>query len=204
LPRLFDPFFAGGGLDTGGGTGFGLGLCHGIVTALGGEITVESENDRGSVFRVALPAARSTVVQAPTVAETPTVEPGSPSPRRRLLLIDDERDIGRVFERVLGGDHDVAIEHDPRAALTRLQAGERFDLVFCDVMMPGFSGVDLFRAVRASVPGLEQRIVFVTGGVVGDEAQAFLATTTNPVLVKPFALAELRALVRQRLAVHAA
>lgn len=197
VPRVFDPFFAGGGLDA--GTGFGLGLCHGIVTALGGEITVESELDRGSVFRVTLPAARS------TVAETPVApEPGGPGPRRRLLLVDDDRDIGRVFERVLGGDHDLAIEHDPRAALARLQAGERFDLVFCDVMMPRFSGVDLYRAVRASVPGLEQRIVFVTGGAVGDEAQAFLATTTNPVLAKPFALEELRALVRQRLAVHAA
>lgn len=199
LPRVFDPFFAGGGLEAGSGTGFGLGLCHGIVIALGGEITVESEVDRGSVFRVTLPAARSTVAEAPVDAE-----PRGAGPRRRLLLIDDERDIGRVFGRVLGVEHDVAIEHDPRAALARLQAGEHFDLVFCDVMMPGFSGVDLYRAVRASVPGLEHRIVFVTGGAVGDEAQAFLATTTNPVLAKPFALEELRALVRQRLAVHAA
>jgi two-component system cell cycle sensor histidine kinase/response regulator CckA len=205
LPRIFDPFFAGGGLEPGSGTGFALGVCHGIVTALGGEITVESELDHGSVFRVTLPAARSTVAEASTVAETRRdAEPRGTGPRRRLLLIDDERDIGRVFERVLGVEHDVAIEHDPRAALARLQAGEHFDLVFCDVMMPGFSGVDLFRAVRASVPGLEQRIVFVTGGAVGDEAQAFLATTTNPVLAKPFALEELRALVRQRLAVHAA
>lgn len=199
LPRLFDPFFAGGGLDARTGTGFGLGVCHGIVTALGGEITVESELERGSMFRVTLPPARRNATEAPAVTER-----GEKVPRRRLLLIDDEPDIGRVFERVLGADHDLAIEHDPRVALARLEAGERFDLVFCDLMMPRFSGVDLFRAVRARLPGVEERIVFVTGGAVGDEAQAFLATTTNPVLAKPFAIEELRSLVRQRLAVHAA
>ena len=196
LTRIFDPFFVAPSSAAGGG--LGLGLCHGVVSALGGEITVESEVDRGSVFVVKLPGARGRRVVEPAVPEVAAVKRG------RILVIDDDVQLGRVFERVLGGDHDVVVEHDPRSGLARLMAGEWFDLVFCDVMMPGLDGVALFNEVRAALPELAQRIVFVTGGVVGEAAQAFVASTRNVVLAKPFGPAELRAVVRECLARHAA
>lgn len=196
LKRIFDPFFVAPSSAAGGG--LGLGLCHGVVSALGGEITVESEVDRGSVFVVKLPGARGRRVVEPAVPEVAAAKRG------RILVIDDDAQLGRVFERVLGGDHDVVVEHDPRSGLARLMAGEWFDLVFCDVMMPGLDGVVLFNEVRATLPELAQRIVFVTGGAVGDAAQAFVASTRNVVLAKPFGPAELRAVVRECLARHAA
>ena len=196
LKRIFDPFFVAPSSAAGGG--LGLGLCHGVVSALGGEITVESEVDRGSVFVVKLPGARGRRVVEPAVPEVAAAKRG------RILVIDDDVQLGRVFERVLGRDHDVVVEHDPRSGLARLMAGEWFDLVFCDVMMPGLDGVALFNEVRATLPELAQRIVFVTGGAVGDAAQAFVASTRNVVLAKPFGPAELRAVVRECLARHAA
>jgi signal transduction histidine kinase len=63
LRRLFDPFFTT--KPVGVGTGLGLSICHGIVTGLGGRITVESEPERGSAFRVFLPVARREPAQAP-------------------------------------------------------------------------------------------------------------------------------------------
>ncbi len=196
LKRIFDPFFVAPSSAAGGG--LGLGLCHGVVSALGGEITVESEVDRGSVFVVKLPGARGRRVVEPAVPEVAAAKRG------RILVIDDDVQLGRVFERVLGRDHDVVVEHDPRSGLARLMAGEWFDLVFCDVMMPGLDGVALFNEVRATLPELAQRIVFVTGGAVGDAAQAFVASTRNVVLAKPFGPAELRAVVRECLARDAA
>jgi PAS domain S-box-containing protein len=61
--RIFDPFFTT--KPVGEGTGLGLSICHGIITGFGGEITVESEEGRGSTFRVSLPVAKSNRAQLP-------------------------------------------------------------------------------------------------------------------------------------------
>jgi CheY-like chemotaxis protein len=132
------------------------------------------------------------------------VQPVGGGGRRRLLVVDDELVIGRLFARVLGVEHDVTVEHDPRAALERIRSGEDFDLIFCDVMMPDLTGPELYRLTAQTRPGFEQRIVFVSGGAVGEETQAFLATTGNVVLDKPLGQEALRTFVRSRFGVHAA
>ncbi len=177
LDRIFDPFFTT--KPVGVGTGLGLSICHGIVTGLGGDIQVESAPGRGSLFRVRLPVARG---EAP--AEAP--RPSATAPRGRILVVDDEALVGRAVARILGAEHEVAAVTSGEAALSQLRDGPGFDLVLCDLMMPGLSGMDLFERVRQADPGAAARFVFLTGGTFTDRAREFLERVPNPRLEKPF------------------
>jgi CheY-like chemotaxis protein len=176
--RIFEPFFTTKPFGT--GTGLGLSICHGIVAELGGRIEVESEEGRGSTFRVVLPAGGE-----------PTPEP-PPSgagelPAARLLVVDDELEVGRAIGRLLPARVEAVVEASPLAALDRLRRGEAFDGVLCDVMMPAMSGFDLAAAIGMARPELAARIVFVTGGAFTPAASANLARSPHPCLEKPIA-----------------
>jgi CheY-like chemotaxis protein len=191
LDRLFDPFFS---TKPGGvGTGLGLTICQGLVTSLGGRIVVESRVGQGSTFRVVLPAS--------TLPSVPSVHPPPPAPaarRARVLVIDDEPLIAAVIRRALS-PHEVVAVQDGRAALARLRSGERFDVILCDLMMPVFSGMDLYAELERVAPEQCARVVFVTGGAFSAHAQAFLERVSNVRVDKPFDSTALRTLVEGRL-----
>lgn len=84
-----------------------------------------------------------------------------------------------------------------RAALEQLCAGEAFDVIVCDLMMPGMSGLDLHTELRRRAPELAERIIFLTGGAVSRRAQQFLETFG---FEKPCNLQELRAAIRRQIA----
>jgi len=115
--------------------------------------------------------------------------------RANLLVIDDEPHIGNFFVRFFERDHDVVCEPEAAAALARLVAGERFDVIFCDVMMPGMTGPAFVGAVATRFPEQFARIVVITGGALRAEVSRFLAETRCRVLHKPFLLGELEAVV---------
>jgi CheY-like chemotaxis protein len=189
LHRVFDPFFKT--QDDDPAIGLGLAICHSIVSSLGGEIEVESEVGAGTTFRVSLPAAEPDRADAPRSAPTPPAHAAAPttSPaaakRARVLIIDDEAAIGRALRRLLVSEHDVTVESDARAALTRL-ATETFDVVFCDLMMPHMSGMDFYAALSSTAPEQAARIVFLTGGAFSPRSVEFLRDNTNVCLSKPF------------------
>ena len=197
LDRVFDPFFST--KPVGIGTGLGLPICHRIVTSLGGEISVQSELGRGTVFRVGLPAIQ---VSRRSVTPTPGPTPAA-GPRARVLIVDDELPVASMLSRVLGDQHDVVIATSGREALEHVLAQE-FDVVLCDLLMPGMSGMDLFRELASCRPGAEKRLVFMTGGAFTPRAAEFLASVDNVRLEKPFDLARIRRMVRQLAAERAA
>jgi PAS domain S-box-containing protein len=194
LPRVFDPFFTT--KTVGKGSGLGLSICHGLVASLGGEIVCESELGKGTTLRIAFPPMTSESVAPPSATVTPV--PRSTA-RARVLVIDDDEAVARSVARSLGTDHDVTTFTDPRAALTELQDGRSYDLVFCDLVMPHVNGMQLFEAATERRPALASRFVFMTGGVIRPDLVAFLAGTDAPCLEKPFETRKLRALVRERL-----
>ncbi len=119
--------------------------------------------------------------------------------RGRLLVVDDEPGVLRVLRLVLSPRHDLFTECRAEDALRRVVAGERFDLIFSDLMMPGMNGIELLVELGRIAPSQAERLVFLTGGAVTPAAQEFLATTTHHLIVKPFDVEEILAFVSTRL-----
>lgn len=186
--RAFEPFFTT--WPSGAGPGLGLAIAHGLITAAGGSIAIAETSHAGTTVVVTLPIAAP---EPPAPAR-----PAAPPAHARILAIDDEAPLRKLVARVLRAHAIEAVE--PEDALARLQAGQRYDLILCDITMPRLSGIDLHAAVVALDPEQARRFVFVTGGAVDVRSSEFLATTTYPILGKPFTPAQLEALVAEQLA----
>jgi signal transduction histidine kinase len=191
--RLFSPFFTT--KPAGVGTGLGLSICDRIVRSFGGTISVESEVGVGSTFRVELVAAAE-VDAEPVVV---TVDQSRAVRRGSVLVIDDEPAIGILVERVLGGEHDVRRTVDADEALDWIADGARFDVIFCDLMMPHVTGVEFYQRLAARDAAHARAVVFITGGTFRSAAREFVEALENPVLEKPFELGALRVMVNERL-----
>ncbi len=183
IAHIFEAFFTT--KPTGVGTGIGLSICHEIVTGLGGTIDVKSRPGEGSVFRVTLPAA---------TAATPASVSGAVAlarERRRVLVIDDEADVGVSIKRILGRDHDVELLTRAEGAIALLEA-KHFDVVLCDLLMPEMTGMDLHKRLCERGSPWADRMVLMTGGAFSAGAPEFLATVKNLRIDKPFDAASLR------------
>jgi CheY-like chemotaxis protein len=121
--------------------------------------------------------------------------------RARVLVIDDDEALGNMMRRVLASEHDVVVLTSAADALQLLGQGERFDLILCDLMLPGVTGAEFYEHVDLIAPTpTRSRIVFITGGAYTDASRTFLAQTGAPCIDKPFSsVAALRAAVRDRL-----
>jgi CheY-like chemotaxis protein len=91
----------------------------------------------------------------------------------------------------------VAQADEGVAAIT---AGDSFDIIFCDLMMPVMTGMDFYSAVAACAPAQAARIVFMTGGAFTDAARRFLTEIANPWFEKPLSMKSVRELVASRCA----
>jgi CheY-like chemotaxis protein len=197
--RIFEPFFTT--KPVGIGTGLGLAICHGIVTSLGGTLSVDSEVGKGSVFRVCLPAAGRTIGATAAARASSAAPPLAVSAKGgRVLVVDDEPIVCFSLERLLSSEGDVVAETSAHAALARIEAGERFDVILCDLLMPEMDAPALYERLREIAPAQADRMVFVTGGAFTMRARDFLARVPNERLSKPFDVEALRGLVRARMA----
>lgn len=155
--RIFDPYFTT--KPVGKGSGMGLAVVHGIVTAHGGAIHVHSDPDRGTAFDVYFPA-----VNEPAAARPDRPGPGPvPGGTEQILFVDDEPAIvasgARLLKRM---GYRIVSETDPVRALERFRSDpSRFDLVISDMTMPGLTGdrlaMELLK-IRQDIP-----IIICTG-----------------------------------------
>jgi CheY-like chemotaxis protein len=175
--RIFDPFFTT--KPQGVGTGVGLSVCHGVLAAHDGEISLRSAPGQGAVFVVRLP--RSQVVGEAVAAEAKA----QPWRRGRILVVDDEPDIGQLLADILERDgHSVERALSGRDALARLSDGA-VDLIISDLRMPDMDGPALYRALTSERPELARRMVFVTGDTLAADLTGFLSEIGARVIEKP-------------------
>lgn len=182
--QIFDDFMTG---DTSydrdvGGTGLGLGIAKRFVSALGGEIDVESTVGEGSTFSIRFPI-------------TPIAEPDQSNKsrkavnharNRRILMVEDN-EINRFVARELlaAGGHYVVEAHNGREGVEQA-ASEHFDLILMDISMPVLDGRGATREIRSGDgPNAQTPIVALTANAMAEEQKAFLEDGMNDVLTKP-------------------
>ena len=188
LPHLFEPFFTTRMI--GEGSGLGLSVSFALVTEVGGNIEVRSTAGEGATFSVKLPIAEA----LPTAAPEPSLSANTR--KLRLLIVDDEPLVGRAVARHLR-EHTVLFEASAQAALGRLRRGERYDAILTDMMMPEMSGTQFYEQLKRELPELSNKVIFMSGGAFGSEAQAFVARENPTIYEKPLDLGLLSARLRQ-------
>jgi CheY-like chemotaxis protein len=141
--RIFEPFFTT--KEVGKGTGLGLSIVYGIVKQHGGYITVESEQGRGTVFRIYLPE-----VKAEAAPETREVASDLKGGTETILLAEDNPDIRRMTSHTLAMSGYTVIEAaDGRDAVEKFREHkDGIDLLLLDVVMPGKSGKEAHEEIK--------------------------------------------------------
>ncbi|HWO12567.1 MAG TPA: ATP-binding protein, partial [Polyangiaceae bacterium] len=164
--RIFEPFFTTKSAER--GTGLGLPLCADIVHQHRGTLTLRDTGHRGACFEVKVP-----LVTGLRVAE-PRNRAASDVPSGRILVIDDDMTLLRAYRRYLGRRHDVVVAYGGEEALAVLATDDNFDLILCDLMMPGLDGVGVYERLQRVHPHLLERLVFCSGGPTTQRCEQFL------------------------------
>jgi len=181
--QIFEPFITTKAI--GAGTGLGLFVCQNIIKSLKGRIEVEDAPGGGALFRVLLPAA-----SAPAAVAVPaSIAVSSGVPRKRcVVIIDDDALVARALAARFAADDlfEVRTVLDGRDGLTLLLTDSGIDLAYCDLMMNGFSGMDVDTALRRQAPERASKVVFMSGGAFTSEARTFLDQRRTAFVQKPF------------------
>jgi PAS domain S-box-containing protein len=190
--RVFDPFFTT--KPVGSGTGIGLAVSRGLVETHGGSLVLAPSEGEGACFVIRLPLARdasqvSGATDATGVLQTPHT--------RTALVVDDEPEIGELLGemlRKLGYCFEAKVSGEAaQAALIQRD----YDIVLCDLRLPGLDGPGLYDWMAEHRPHLCARTAFITADTLNVSSHRFLARAGRPVLEKPFVPAELRELLAE-------
>jgi len=203
LEKLFSPY-SQGSVDVArkyGGTGLGLTICRRLASLMDGEITVESNVDKGSVFhfRARFGLANDSQIAALEQQEkvkAPTTTPKQAAHSLRVLQVEDNAINRAVIERVLSrvGHSIVSAEHG-QEALKLLQT-DTFDVILMDRHMPVMDGLEATRAIRGLAgPVANIPIIGITAGANQSDMDACLEAGMNQCLTKPVDALKLRLLL---------
>ena len=190
--RALEPFFTT--KEPGQGSGLGLFLCSSIVESLGGRLQIDSELGKGTKVAVRMPMAQEASLPD-RIEVTPTPAMAGAPRRLRVLVIDDEPEIRRGLKRILRERHEVFLCGNGAEALERLAAGERYDVILCDLLMPEMTGIELYQELERRFREQAARVVFMTGGATSETARVFVEQQQARVVSKPFRPAEIEAVL---------
>jgi two-component system, cell cycle sensor histidine kinase and response regulator CckA len=193
LGHIFEPFFTT--KKMGKGTGLGLATVYGIVKQSGGSIQVESEEGRGSDFRIYLPA----VDRAPRRWQETITAEAVVGGAETVLIVEDEPDLRELTRLFLEGYGYRVLQASSAEQALRVADtfGERIDLLLTDVIMPGMSGRRLAEKMLSTRP--QTKIMYMTGYTDDMVVQHKVLEPGVQLLQKPFSKGELALKVRATL-----
>jgi CheY-like chemotaxis protein len=192
IARAFEPFFTTKGV--GAGSGLGLSMVLGTMQQMGGTARIYSEPGHGTTVRLYLPRAED-VSAASNRPAAPVLRTGD---EHILVVEDNERIRASVVVMLESLGYRVSVADNADAALARWDNGERFDLVFTDMVMPGkLGGIDLARELRSRDPAI--RILLTTGFANSMTVREDTAAMQLDILAKPYRKSELAARLRHAL-----
>ena len=162
-----------------------------ILPALGGWVLQVGHAAQTSNLDATVAPSDRAQVEKGSSAAPPSRPRGEPA-RRRVLCVDDEDMILRIYRRILGTRHEVVTVSSVAEAVTALAHDPAFDLILCDLTMPDATGDVLYEHVSRHHRELLRSFVIVTGGALTPEAKSFLNAVPVPVALKPFRAQHLR------------
>ncbi|MCF8055322.1 MAG: response regulator [Desulfocapsa sp.] len=189
MAKIFDPFFTT--KARGEGTGLGLAVVHGIVTKLGGQITVSSKPGKGSIFQLYFPVVG--IEESVKEKDSTPVVGG----KERILVVDDEAELAEMIQRMLTelGYNVTSFANSAEALQEFTRDTEAYDLVISDMTMPVLTGTELARKILSAKPGIP--IILCTGfSEIMDEKKA-KAMGIREYIMKPVIKSELAKRVRK-------
>ncbi len=177
ISRVFDPFFTT--KEVGAGTGLGLAVVYGTARSHNGTVTVESAPGQGARFRLLLPVSDRGVRQPTRQVAVDRTGLGL------VLLVEDEPMVRMLAERLIQSlGYEVLSAVDGPSGVARFrERHEELAMVLCDVVMPGMSGPDALRAMRAIDPEVP---VALCSGYVSGHLDALDSANTIELLPKPY------------------
>jgi CheY-like chemotaxis protein len=190
IGRIFDPFFTT--KAPGKGTGLGLSMAFGFVKQSGGHLSVYSEPGLGTTFRLYLPRSDSGEAASAKPPHSGVIVGGDET----VLVVEDNAQLRRTAERQLTElGYRVREADSALPALAILSGGEKMDLLFTDIVMPGtMDGLDLAYQAQRLCPGL--RVLLTSGFPGGRGANQRMADSPFRLLDKPYSLMQLAQAVR--------
>jgi PAS domain S-box-containing protein len=188
--RIFEPFFTT--KEMGRGTGLGLASVYGIIKSHGGYINVYSEQEKGTVFTIYLPASQKEVTIEKEAAPAPIIK-GSGT----ILLIDDEKmiiDVGIELLEELGYSVQSAMSGQEAIDVFKTDR-EKIDLVIMDMIMPEMGGGETFDRLKEIDPDV--KVLLSSGYSINGQATKILRRGCDGFIQKPFNMNQLAEKVQQ-------
>jgi PAS domain S-box-containing protein len=191
IERVFEPYFST--KEVGDGTGLGLAVVHGIVKSYHGFIRVESEPGAGTSFQVYIPAMKKSIA----IIEEAEKDEILPTGRERILIVDDEDDILKLYETMLRQlGYEVTATSNSQDALEKFRNHpDRFDLIITDQTMPHLSGAELAEEILKISPHMS--IIICTGHSSVLSKEKALSMGIKKYVDKPVKQREFAKIVRQ-------
>ena len=188
--RVMDPFFTT--KEEGKGSGLGLSMVYGFAKQSGGAARIYTEEGEGTTLRLYFPVDDAAIIQA-----QPVKMADRSAGTERILIVEDRPDVAELAKMVLE-DYGYAADMvlNAREALKLIQAGERYDLLFTDLIMPGgMNGVMLAREVRRLQPHI--KVLLTTGYAENSIERTDIGGSEFDVISKPCQPHDLARRVRQ-------